>query len=137
MELCPAKRAEGCFYLQPLAKPKKNCWFANKPLGHNMVKSMCQEAGIAGHKTNHSLRATTATRLFNAGVEDQLNMERTGHASVDGVRSYKHTSDEQRTALSDIINLSGPHLQQQQQVMGPQLSMQGITNCVININYGK
>ena len=72
MELCPAKRPEGC-----LAKPKKNCWFANKPLGHNtlnnMVKSMCQEVGIAGHKTNHSLRATTtATRLFNAGVEEQL-----------------------------------------------------------------
>ena len=29
-----------------------------------MVKSMCSEAGIQGNKTNHSLRATGASRLF-------------------------------------------------------------------------
>ena len=142
MQLCPAKRPGDSFYLQPLKNPKKGCWFSIKPLGHNtlenMVKTMCKEAGIPGHKTNHSLWATAVTRLFNAGVEEQLIMERTGHASVDGVRSYKHTSDDQRAALSEIMNLSAPgsHLQQQQQGIGPQLSMQGISNCVININYG-
>ena len=31
-------------------------------------------------------------------------MERTGHRSLTGVRSYKRTSDEQREALSDIMN---------------------------------
>ena len=31
-------------------------------------------------------------------------MERTGHRSVEGVRSYKMTSDEQREALSDLLN---------------------------------
>ena len=31
-------------------------------------------------------------------------MERTGHRSLTGVRSYKQTSDEQRVALSDIMN---------------------------------
>ena len=59
---------------------------------------MCNDAGIEGYRTNHSLRATNATRLFSAGADEQLIMEKTGHRSVDGVRSYKRTSD---TTLQD------------------------------------
>ena len=66
---------------------------------------MCKAAGIHGYKTNHSLRATAATRLYQAGVDEQLIMEVTGHQSLDGVRSYKRTSQEQREELSDIMNL--------------------------------
>ena len=61
-----------------------------------MVKKMYADANITGYKTNHSLRATTATRLYHAGVDEQLIMERTGHRSLDGVISYKRTSDNQR-----------------------------------------
>ena len=71
-----------------------------------MVKEMCSAAGIKGHKTNHSLRATAATKLFHAGIDEQLIMERTGHHSVDGVRSYKRTSQQQVEVLSDVLNLS-------------------------------
>ena len=56
------------------------------------------------YKTNHSLRATTATRLYQAGVDEQLVIEMTGHRSLEGVRSYKRTSDQQRETLSDIFN---------------------------------
>ena len=146
-ELCPSQRPESAFYLQPLARPKENCWFANKALGHNtldhMVQEMCKAAGIQGFKTNHSLRATAVTCLFHAGVDEQLIMERTGHKSLDGVRSYKRTSAQQQSALSDIINLSAPipkkanmATNQQQMMMGAQLSIQGCTNCTINVNYG-
>ena len=31
-------------------------------------------------------------------------MERTGHCSIEGVRSYKRTSDDQRRALSNLLN---------------------------------
>ena len=65
---------------------------------------MCQIAGITGFKTNHSLRVTTATRLFQAGVDEQLIMKRTGHRSVDGVRKYKQISEEQNENLSEILN---------------------------------
>ena len=65
---------------------------------------LCKEAGIAGFRTNHSLRATAATRLYNAGVDEQQVMEITGHRSVEGVRSYKHTSKGQKEAISDILN---------------------------------
>ena len=45
------------------------------------------KAGVGGRKTNHSLRATTATRLLLswAGVPEQLTMERTGHRRVTGI----------------------------------------------------
>ena len=67
-----------------------------------MVKEMCKAAGITGFRTNHFLRATTTTRLYRAGVDEQLIMERTGHRSLDGVRSYKRTSKEQLEVVSDV-----------------------------------
>ena len=41
--------------------------------------------------------------VYQAGMDEQLVMERTGYRSVEGVRSYKRTSEEQRLALSDIM----------------------------------
>ena len=37
-------------------------------------------------------------------------MERTGHGSLEGVRTYKRTSDVQREALSDILNSKKPRV---------------------------
>ncbi|KAK6167947.1 hypothetical protein SNE40_021868 [Patella caerulea] len=65
---------------------------------------MCKSADMGGHHTNHSLRATTATKLFQQGVDEQLIMARTGHRSVEGVRSYKRISFEQNKVLSNILN---------------------------------
>ena len=46
------------------------------PLGHNklnsMVKTMMSEAGVGGYYTNHSLRATAVSRLFQNDVDDNL-----------------------------------------------------------------
>ena len=87
------------FYLQSKNNVTANDdrWFTIRPLGHNTLKTMMQsialKAGLPGRKTNHSLKATCATRLYNAGMDEQLIMERTGHRSVLGVRSYKRTSD--------------------------------------------
>lgn len=155
--LCPTKRPGDAFYLQPLKKPKPDCWFSTKPLGHNtlnnMVKEMCKAAGVIGFKTNHSLRATTATRLYQAGVDEQLIMERTGHRSLDEVRSYKRTSSEQVEALSSILNLTVPHAEQQKLIVPTQqvqqltqntqqtdivpfnVSLHGCTNISFNITY--
>ena len=106
--LLPKDRPNSVFYFQPLKTPRPDCWFSNKPIGHNTldgtVARLCRQAQIQGFRTNHSLRATAATRLFQASVDEQLIMERTGHRSLKGVRSYKRTSDNQREALSDILN---------------------------------
>ena len=56
-----------------------------------------------GYFTNHSLRASAATRLFDSGVEEQLNMSRTGQ----GVRVYKKTTTKLKEITSDILNGKG------------------------------
>ncbi len=66
---------------------------------------MCQNAGIAG-----STGSTAATRLYQAAVDEQLIMERTGHRSIEGVRSYKRTTaaqqqqQQKQQGLSDVLN---------------------------------
>lgn len=111
-ELFLSKRPQNCdrFYLQSKRKVmiQDDIWFTSRPLGHNTLKKMLQTMtkgiGIQGRKTNHSLRATCASRLYNAGVDEQMIMERTGHRSVLGVRSYKRTSDLMIKNTSMILN---------------------------------
>ena len=73
---------------------------------HNTVFRIYSTAGIQGFKTNHSLQVTAATRLFQAGVEKQLIMKRTGHHRTDGIRVYKRSSIEQQQAISNILSRS-------------------------------
>ena len=51
-----------------------------------MIKLVCKEGEIQGQLTNHSLTATTATRLFKGKFDEQLIMSRTGHRSLEGKR---------------------------------------------------
>ena len=92
--------SQPCLLSCSFENPTKDCWFSRTPLGHNTLKNfvgnMCKKAGIKGYKTNHSLRATAATRLYLSGVDEQLVMELTGHRSIEGIRSYKRTSREQQ-----------------------------------------
>ena len=45
------------------------------------LSDMCEAAGIEQKKTNHSLRATGATEMFNATVPEKLIRDVTGHQS--------------------------------------------------------
>lgn len=78
-------------------KPKGDCWLSTVPVGHYVlattVARMCKLAGIGGYKTNHSLRVTAAPRQFQAGVDEQLLMKRTGHRSLESERIYKRPSE--------------------------------------------
>ena len=110
-KLCPSDRPDDTFYLKPIDSPIGNQWYSRAPLGHNtlseMVPQLCTKTGITGRKTNHLLRATCATRVYQEGVDEQLLMEKTGHRSVHGVRSYKRASSEQKKALSGVLNIGG------------------------------
>ena len=83
LSVCPSDAPAGAFYLSPLKTLKTGCWFSISPIGKNKlskaIANMCKECGIQGYKTNHSLRATAATRLYMSGIDEQLVMERTGH----------------------------------------------------------
>ena len=108
MSLCPADRPADSFYLMPLQNPSATCWYSTRPLGYHKlgttVARLCKSAEIPGYKTNHSLRVTAATRLYDSGIDEQLVMETTGHCSTEGVRTYKRTSETQRQAVSDILS---------------------------------
>ena len=105
--LCPKDQPKGAFYLKPLVSPGPDCWFSRVPVGWNQLQNtiarLCKEAGFQGFYTNHSLRATTATRLYAKGVDEQLIMERTGHSSTTAVRSYKRTTTSQLEQVSNLM----------------------------------
>lgn len=67
------------------------------------LKEIFAEAGVPGYFTLHCLRASCASRLYQAGVQEQQIMEITGHVS-NAVREYKRTSDEMRENCSEILN---------------------------------
>ena len=73
------------------------------------ISKLCRQAGFDGFFTNHSLRATAATRLYNAGVDEQLIAEKTGHRS-DAIRTYKRTSDEQNKMVDNIVQHKKPKI---------------------------
>ena len=84
------------FYLQPLPYTPTGSmpWFFPDPYSgrklESLLKVMCQGAGIEGHFTNHSLRATGTTTLFDAGVPESVIQKRTSHKSLDALRTYMH-----------------------------------------------
>ena len=108
------------------------------------MEVMCCEAGITEKKTNHSLRATGATALFNAGVQEKLIRDVTGHRS-NALQIYERPSLEQRQAVSKILvqgtsnkeNLPDPvksssSLSYSPKVFGSLFS--GVSKCTINFS---
>ena len=63
---------------------------------------MCEEAGIFEHKTNHSLRATGASVMFNAVVPDKLICDITGHRST-ALQLYECPTVQQKQAVSKVL----------------------------------
>ena len=106
MSLCPSPRPNP-FYLKELKNIRPDCWYTKSPIGvhtlERIVKSMCAEAELNGVFTNHSLRATAASRLYQNGVVEQLIQEVTGHRSL-AVRSYKRTNDAMKRNISAVIS---------------------------------
>lgn len=87
---------------------------------------LCKDAGFSGFYTNHSLRATAATRLYEAGVDEQLICEKTGHRS-NAIRGYKRTSDLQQKGVSDIVQAN---LQSKQLKLDDNLVAASTSTCV-------
>ena len=100
---------DSAFYLRPVEKPNEGVqpWFTNQVVGKNklngMVKMMCEAAGLSP-KTNHSLRATSATEMFQAGVPEKVIQKISGHRSTDALRLYQRISDEQHKATTAVLS---------------------------------
>lgn len=68
-------------------------------MGVNSLKMMMPRvselAGLHNCYTNHSLRATAATRLFASGIPEKVIAEFTGHKSSKTLQVYEQTTGEQ------------------------------------------
>lgn len=106
-----------------------------------MVKMMMDKAGIKGHFTNHSLRATAVSRLSQEGVNDKLIRGVTGHRS-EALQSYKRETNEQLVKVSKIVQGQSSETTTRQNVAAAQIpnALGSITlnisggNCNITIN---
>ena len=50
------------------------------------MPDIAAESGLGVHYTNHSLRATAVTRMYNTGVPEKLIAEKSGHKSLKALR---------------------------------------------------
>ena len=108
-KLPESAKEKDTFYLRPVTKvptneaaPRYSCVPVGKNQLSRMVKDMCSEANI-GKKTNHSLRASGITSLFQAGVSEKVIQDRSGHRSLDGLRKYERVSEEQQAMACHSI----------------------------------
>ena len=53
-------------------------------------------------------RKTNSPALYHKGIDKQLIMERTRHRSLEGVRSYKRTDEQQQIAVSNVLQQNAP-----------------------------
>lgn len=68
-----------------------------------MVKRMCSEGNIDEKFTNHSLKASGATELFQNKVPEKAIQEITGHWSLKALRQYEKVSSVQKQAASNTL----------------------------------
>ena len=99
------------FYMHPLDKfpsDTKKCAVTKQRVGVNILKGILPElsekSGVGVHYTNHSLRATAITRMFNCGVPEKVIAENSGHRSTRALRCYEKTSEELQQAVTKVIN---------------------------------
>ena len=74
---------------------------------YEVTKNVLIMAGINGDFSNYSLRATSATQMFDMGYLKRLFKERTGHKSWDAVRTierYATSSSSQLLTSSSSSN---------------------------------
>ncbi len=97
------------FYLRPLDKipTAGKLWYCKSRVGVNKLKTFMSEitaeSGVTVHYTNHSLRATAVTRMFNKGVPEKLIAEKSGHRSLKALRVYERTSVSQEKSAGTCL----------------------------------
>ena len=94
-------------YLRPLKRYTEHVWYSCQPLvGLNTLQSvtskLAESVKIKEKQTNHSLRATVPTHMYQFGMDDKLVQDVTGHRS-NAVLEYKHTNNDQKKNVSEVL----------------------------------
>lgn len=99
------------FYLQPLEIQTATKWYKDQALGENslgsVIKKLFENAGISGHFTNHSLRRSKVSRMFQAGADKEEIKRQTGHRSDSGVMAYREFSSHEKFSFQMMLEKPG------------------------------
>ena len=83
------------FYMCPLPEVPID-WYTQQRFGINTIKrfvlKFCNDSGIEASNTNHSLRATSITRMHNGNIPEKVIAEKSNHKSIKGFKCYERTS---------------------------------------------
>ena len=87
-----------------LSKPS----YTKQRVGINSIKqflpSICDACGFGRKYTNHSLRGTAITRMFEGKIPEKVIADKSDHKSIQGLRCYETISVEQDQAAGKLIN---------------------------------
>ena len=99
-----------------------------------MVRKMMSEIGKPGY-SNHSLRATTATRLYEAGHDNQAICSVTGHRSK-SVEVYKRINERMQSSIQSSLRMGSgtSKTEATKSDVDGLFVAQGNKDCVFNIN---
>uniref|UniRef100_A0A1X7THF4 Tyr recombinase domain-containing protein n=1 Tax=Amphimedon queenslandica TaxID=400682 RepID=A0A1X7THF4_AMPQE len=53
---------------------------------------------------NHSLRATSVSRMYERGVAEKSIMDQSGHLSLGGIRTYERISEKTKMEVSNLLS---------------------------------
>ena len=142
-KLSPEDIEKNLFYCRPLSctpKEPSQPWYMPVPVGKNtlckMVSEMCEEAGISGKKTNHSLRVSGASSHFSAGVPERIIQQRTGHRSLEALRLYERVTDDQNLTVSKILCGEKNSFEDSERKVEGVASGVQCSNCTVNVYQG-
>ncbi len=134
-------------YTTTVSKRTPQTWYVDKPVGINVlsktVGNLMSRISREGRFTNHSLRVSAATRMFNDGIEEQVVKEKTGHHS-DAIRAYKCTAEHllvsaEKAAIGDDRPIRGKFDHDQEpvelQVVSDKPSISGTQKLVDVLKY--
>ena len=100
------------FYIQQANLISTETWYKNQPVGVNtlckFMKTMTENAGVTGKKTNHSARKTTITKLVEQDINPLHVAQLSGHKNIKSIDSYSVASKKQQRRMSHLISGATP-----------------------------
>lgn len=91
-----------------LANATSNTWYKNEPLGKNTISKIMErissKAGLSQRYTNHCVRASTVTSLYQRGVDTKTICTITKHKDERSLSHYiSGTTSEQKRETSRLL----------------------------------
>ena len=141
-------KESGTFYCKPKLKFKSDdtTWYYKTPVGHNILSSKLKSMFVKAKLNtdgvhNHSLRATSLSRMYERGVAEKSIMDRSGHLSLGGVHTYERISEKTKMEVSNLLS-NADYKDKEETPLGPLqpnekanekfFNMQG---CTVNITF--